>query len=49
MEKMSFYDVKTKKKFVTADYKIMEKKGRRFAIAIGPKGNQCWRILGMAK
>jgi hypothetical protein len=47
--KMSFYDVATKKKFMTDKYKTVVKAGRRYAIAIGPKGNQCWRILGAAK
>lgn len=46
MESLNFYDLKTKKKFTTNEYKIVEKKGRRFAIAIAPSGVECWRIIG---
>jgi len=46
MEKLSFYDVKTKKKFYTTDYKIVVKKGRRFAVAKSPTGtHECWRTV----
>ena len=30
-EEISFYDVKTKKKFTTSDYRIEDKSGRKFA------------------
>ena len=44
--KLSFYDVKTKKKFETDDYKVVEKKGRFFAVAKSPAGkHDCWRVL----
>jgi hypothetical protein len=50
-EKMSFYDVKSKKKFETDNYKVVKKsaKGRDrfFAVAkslVGP--HECWRVLG---
>jgi hypothetical protein len=46
MEKLNFYDVKSKKKFSTSDYKVLVKSGRRFAVAKGPMGNDCYRILG---
>ena len=46
MEKLSFYDVKTKGKFETEDYKGQEKSGRFFAVAKSPKGtHECWRVL----
>ena len=47
MEKLSFYDVKTKGKFETTDYKVREKAGRFFAVAQSLKGtHECWRVLG---
>ena len=49
MEKLSFYDLKKKKKFMSNKYTQKTIKGRRFAIAKGPSGNMCYRILGMAK
>ena len=46
MEKLSFYDVKTKGKFETEDYSVKEKSGRFFAVAKSPKGtHECWRVL----
>ena len=46
MEALSFYDVKTKAKFTTADYQVKEKSGRYFAVAKSQKGPQeCWRVL----
>jgi len=45
-QEISFYDVKTKSKFNTADFKVREKSGRFFAIAKSPKGtHECWRVL----
>jgi hypothetical protein len=45
-EKMEFYDVKTKGKFSTEDYKIVEKGGRNFAVAKSPHGtHECWRVV----
>lgn len=47
MEKLSFYDVKTKKKFETDTYSIKEKGGRCFAVTKSPAGShECWRVLG---
>ena len=47
MEKLSFYDVKTKGKFETTEYKVQEKSGRFFAVAKSLKGtHECWRVLG---
>jgi hypothetical protein len=48
-EALSFYDLKAKKKFTSANYKIVTKSGRRFATATGPSGGTAWRILGAAK
>lgn len=46
-EKLSFYDVKTKKKFFTTNYRIVIKKGRKFAVAKSLTGNyECWRTVG---
>ncbi|MBI3616884.1 MAG: hypothetical protein HY210_01500 [Candidatus Omnitrophica bacterium] len=46
MEELSFYDVKTKGKFNTTEYKVQEKSGRYFAVAKSPKGtHECWRVL----
>jgi len=49
MEKLKFYDVKAKKKFFSDSYRIMEKKGRRFAVAKSPfSGISAYRIMGKA-
>lgn len=48
MEKLSFYDVKGKKKFMSSDYDITSKKGRKFAVAKAPSGIRAYRILGKA-
>ncbi len=46
MEKLSFYDVKTKTKFETDDYSIQEKNGRFFAVTKSLSGtHECWRVL----
>ncbi|MBF0595114.1 MAG: hypothetical protein HQL22_09110 [Candidatus Omnitrophica bacterium] len=47
MESLSFYDVKSKKKFDSADYRVQEKSGRFFAVVKSPVGtHECWRVLG---
>ena len=38
MEKLSFYDVKTKGKFDSDSYEVREKSGRFFAVTKSPKG-----------
>lgn len=49
-EKLSFYDVKSKSKFVPLDYVVKVRNNRRFAVANNPKtGVDCWRVLGMVK
>lgn len=46
MEKLSFYDVKSKKKFESDAYKVQEKGGRFFAVVKSPVGtHECWRVL----
>ena len=47
-EKLSFYDVKGKKKFTTDKYVTKVRKGRKFAVADAPSGIKAWRILGRA-
>ena len=47
-EKLSFYDVKGKKKFEATEYKMVVKKGRRFAVAKAPSGIDAYRIMGKA-
>lgn len=49
-EKLSFYDVKTKKKFVPKEYVVKIRNNRRFAVAKNPRsGVESWRVLGMKK
>ncbi len=45
-ETIEFYDVKSKDKFKTADYKIVVKGGRSFAVTKSKSGShECWRIV----
>jgi len=45
-EKISFYDVKTKKKFETDNYRVVDKSGRKFAVTKSPAGShECWRVV----
>jgi hypothetical protein len=47
MEKLSFYDVKSKSKFESAQYDVREKSGKFFAVTKSPAGShECWRVLG---
>jgi len=48
MESLKFYDMKARKSFSTANYRIVNKSGKRFAVAKCPGGNEAWRILGKA-
>jgi len=49
--KLSFYDVKAKKKFMSGNYKIVMKKNprtkstMRFAVTTSPGGTEAWRVL----
>ena len=45
MKVLSFYNVKTKKKFNSGTYTVQVRKGRRFAVAKNA-GINCWRVLG---
>jgi len=49
MQKLKFYDVKGKKKFMSDKYKLTSKKTksgmRYFAVAKAPSGIQAWRIV----
>lgn len=45
-EKLEFFDVKSKKKFKVDVYKIVNKKGRFFAVAKSQSGpHECWRVV----
>jgi len=45
-ETVEFYDVKSKKKFSTNEYRIVEKSGRNFAVAKSQSGpHECWRVV----
>ncbi len=49
MEKLSFYDVKSKSKFESDNYDIREKNGRYFAVTKSQAGpHECWRVLSKA-
>lgn len=48
MPVLKFYDVKAKKKFTTDKYRIITRKGRKFAVAKAPSGVDAYRILGRA-
>ena len=43
---LKFYDMKKKKAFTTDDYKVVNKSGRRFAVAQAPSGCDAYRIMG---
>ena len=43
---LEFFDVKSKKKFKTEDYRIVDKGGRMFAVTKSPTGSyECWRVV----
>ncbi len=46
MDELSFYDVKSKQKFNSAEYEVREKSGRFFAVTKSQSGtHECWRVL----
>ena len=46
MAEMEFFDVKTKKKFKSSDFRIVEKSGRNFAVTKSPTGDyECWKVV----
>lgn len=49
MDKLSFYDVKSKSKFDSSEYEVRVKNGRYFAVTKSPSGShECWRVLSKA-
>lgn len=47
-EELEFYDVVSKEKFKATDYKIVDKKGRKFAVTktqAPGKNHECWRVV----
>ena len=45
-QKLRFYDVKTKGRFESDSYKIVQKSGRNFAVAKSPAGtHECWQVV----
>ena len=45
-QEIEFFDVKSKKKFKTVNYKIVDKSGRMFAVTKSPSGTyECWRVV----
>ena len=45
-QELEFFDVKTKNKFKTNEYKIVTKGGRSFAVAKSKSGpHECWRVV----
>jgi len=48
--KLTFFDVKSKRKFSTSNYKVVKRRVRgrvrKFAVAKSPySGIKCWRVL----
>lgn len=48
-DKLKWFDVKLKQKFIPKEYRVEIKNGRRFGVAKAPSGIESWRVLGMAK
>jgi len=44
-KELTFYYLKAKKKFNSANYKFVLKKGKRFAVTKAPSGVPSWRIV----
>ncbi|MDD5700161.1 MAG: hypothetical protein PHH00_03140 [Candidatus Nanoarchaeia archaeon] len=45
-QELEFFDVKTKDKFKTCEYRIVNKGGRNFAVAKSKSGpHECWRVV----
>ena len=46
MAELEFYDVKSRGKFKSSNFRIEERKGRFFAVAKSQSGtHECWRVL----
>jgi hypothetical protein len=46
MPKLKFFDMVAKKSFETDKFKLINKKGRKFAVATSPSGKDAYRIVG---
>jgi len=47
LPEIEFYDLKSKKKFMSTSWRIVEKSGRNFAVTKSPTGDyECWKVLG---
>lgn len=45
-EAVEFYDVKSKKKFKTKTFAVVDKGGRFFVVADSPTGDyECWKVV----
>ena len=46
MAELEFYDVKSRSKFKTSNFRIEERKGRFFAVTKSQSGShECWKVL----
>lgn len=45
VEKLTFYDLKNRKKFTTEAYKVVTKNGRKMAVAKAPSGITATRFM----
>ncbi len=46
-EEIEFYDLKSKSKFKSTDYRLEERNKRFFAVTKSPTGDyECWKVLG---
>ncbi len=49
-EAAEFFDVKSKKKFKTTSYAVVERSGRFFIVADSPTGDyECWKVVAKDK
>ena len=45
-QELEFFDVKTKNKFKTSDYRLVTRGGRTFAVTKSRQGSyECWRVV----
>ncbi len=46
-EEIEFYDLKSKSRFKSTEYRLEERNGRFFAVTKSPTGDyECWKVLG---
>ncbi len=49
-QELTFYDVKSKKKFKSSQYDVRQKSNRFFAVTQSPSGDyECWKIISNKK